>query len=84
MTRTELELKIDALENKLMDAKIDCNMKDERIAELEKQVREYRFQIRELEIGTQTMRTLKLEQEEETFDPRESGIFHKDTWSNAR
>ena len=84
MTHDELELKIDTLERKLMDAHIDINMKDERIAELEKQIREYRFQIRELEVGTQTMRTLALEEEEETFDPRESGVFHKDTWSNAR
>jgi hypothetical protein len=84
MTQNELQAKIDSLESKLMDAKIDCNMKDGRIAELEKQVCEYRFQIRELEIGTQTMHTLKLEEEEETFDPRESGVFHKDTWSNAR
>ena len=84
MTQEELELKIDSLERKLIDAQIDINMKDDRISELEKQIREYRFQIRELEIGTQTMRTLALEEEEETFDPRESGVFHKDTWSNAR
>ena len=80
----ELQTRIDELESQLMDARIDGNMKDQRIKELETQVREYRFQIREMEIGTQTMRTLALEGDEESFDPRESGVFHKDAWSNAR
>ncbi len=82
--REELQTQIDALESKLMDARIDLNMKDNRIRDLERQLREAQFKIRELEIGTQTMRTLALQDEEESFDPRESGVFNKDTWSNAR
>ena len=79
-----LRKKVEALESKLLDAQIDINMKNNRISDLERQLREAQFKIRELEVGTQTMRTLTLEGEEESFDPRESGVFHKDTWSNAR
>ena len=79
-----LRKKVEALESKLMDAQIDSNMKDNRIRDLERQLREAQFKIRELEMGTQTMRTLALQEEEQTFDPRESGVFHKDTWRGAR
>lgn len=79
-----LRRKVESLESKLMDAHVDLNMKDARISELEKQLREAQFKIRELEMGTQTMRTLALQEEEDSFDPRESGVFHKDTWRGAR
>ena len=76
---------IEALEQKLIDARIDINMKDARIEELERQLREARFQVRELEIGTQTMQTLALEGEEESFDPRSTGTFNSNAWKkNAR
>jgi hypothetical protein len=81
---SDVYARIDELESKLMDARIEMNMKDLRIKELERQLAEARYEIRNLEINTQTMRTLSLEGEEESFDPRESGIFRKDTWSNAR
>ena len=84
MTLEEHNLKIDQLQRELIDLRVDVNIKDDRILELEKQLRQAHFAIRELEIGTQTMRTLALAEDEASFDPRESGIFHKDTWRNAQ
>jgi predicted RNase H-like nuclease (RuvC/YqgF family) len=75
---------VDALQRKLIDAKVDLNIKDERIRELEKRLREAHSALRELEIGTQTMRTLALEGDEEDFDPRQTGTFSKDAWSKVR
>ena len=78
-----LNEQIEHLESQLMDAKIDLNMKDARIKDLEKQLRKAQFAIRELEIGTHTMRVLSLKEEEESFDPRETGTF-KSPWERAR
>lgn len=75
---------VDALQRKLIDAKVDLNIKDARILELEKRLREAHSALRELEIGTQTMRTLALEGDEEDFDPRQTGTFSKDAWSKVR
>jgi len=76
--------KIDMLQRELIDARVDINIKDERIRELEKQLREAHFAIRELEIGTQTMQTLALEDDEESFDPRQTGAFDSNIWSKTR
>lgn len=72
---------VDALQRKLIDAKVDLNIKDERIRVLEKQLREAHSALRELEIGTQTMRTLALVEDEDAFDPRQTGTFNKNVWS---
>jgi len=76
--------KIDQLQRELIDARVDINIKDERIRELEKQLRKAQFAIRELEIGTQTMRTLALAEDEESFDPYATGEFRADRWRNAQ
>jgi len=75
---------IDALQRELIDARVDINIKDERIQELEKQLRKAQFAIRELEIGTQTMRTLALQEEEDSFDPYSTGKFKTDVWSRSQ
>ena len=75
---------IDQLERELIDARVDINIKDERIRVLEKELRQAQFALRELEIGTQTMRTLTLEGDEESFDPRATGSFKTDAWRKAR
>lgn len=75
---------IDSLQRELANARVDINIKDERIRELEKQLREARFETRELEIGTQTMQALALDAGEENFDPRQTGTFNKDAWSKVR
>lgn len=84
MTLEEHNLQIDKLQRELIDARVDINIKDERIRELEKELRKAQFAIRELEVGTMTMRTLALKEEEESFDPYATGEFKRDNWSNAR
>ena len=84
MTLEDHNAKIDALQRELIDARVDLNIRDERIRELEEALRKARFQIRELEIGTLTMQTLTLEEDEEDFDPRATGTFNKNIWSKTR
>ena len=79
-----LSEQIEHLESQLLDARIDVNMKDARIKTLEEDLRKVHARIRELEIGTQTMQTLALEEVEEGFDPRASGTFNSSIWSKAR
>lgn len=75
---------IDQLERELIDARVDINIKDERIRELEKQLRNAHAALRELEIGTQTMRTLALVEDEDVFNPRQTGTFRTDAWNKVR
>jgi hypothetical protein len=75
---------INVLQGKLIDAKVDMNIKDERIRVLEKELRVAQFAVRELEIGTMTMQTLSLQEEEEDFDPRQTGTFSSDAWKRTR
>ena len=75
---------LDSIQRELADARVDINIKDDRIRELEKLLREARFENHELEIGTQTMRTLALEVDEKDFDPRATGEFRTDRWGTAK
>lgn len=75
---------IDQLERELIDVRVDINIKDERIRGLEKQLRNAHTALRELEIGTQTMRTLALVEDEDVFNPRQTGAFNKNIWSKTR
>ena len=75
---------INVLQGKLISARVDMNIKDARIEELEKQLRKAHSAIRELEIGTQTMQTLSLQEEEEDFDPRQTGAFDSSVWRRTR
>lgn len=86
MTHEKMQETIEVLESKLLDAQVECNIRGNRIADLERQLHEANSKIRELEVGTQALRTLSIEsEEEESFDPRESGVFrYRDNWSNAR
>ena len=84
MTVTAHHDEIDRLQRELIDARVDLNIKDERIRELEAKLRKAQFAIRELEIGTQTMRTLALAEEEDSFDPRATGEFKTDLWRHRR
>jgi hypothetical protein len=80
----DLVEEINVLQRELINAKVDLNIKDGRIRELETQLRKAQFAIRELEIGTQTMQTLSLQEEEENFDPRQTGAFDSNVWRKAR
>ena len=83
-TFEKLNEQIDVLQRKLIDAKVDLNIKDERIRVLEKELRVAYFKIREFEIGTQTMQTLSLQEDEDSFDPRQTGTFNSDVWRKTR
>ena len=87
MTEHELHGKINALESQLIDAKVDLNISEEKVRELEKELKEANARIRELECDTMTVQTLSLEElqvEDESFDPRATGCFNKDAWGNVR
>lgn len=87
MTQIELQAQIDALESKLMDANVDMNIKDQRIRQLENDLAAARAQIRDYEVGTQTMRKLQIlgdSDDDNGFDPRQSGVYRKDTWEKVR
>lgn len=84
MSEQELHARIFALESQLVDAKVDLNISEDRVRELEKELKEANDRIRQLERDTMTVQTLSLEGEEETFDPYESGVFNKNVWSKAR
>ena len=87
MTEQELRSRIDALENQLIDAKVDLNISEEKRRQLEKELMEANARIRELERDTMTVQTLSLEElqvEDESFDPRATGRFNKDAWGNVR
>lgn len=83
-TVDELNEQIDGLQRELIDAKVDLNIKDDRIRTLEKDLRIARNAVRELEIGTHTMRTLALEEDESDFDPYATGEYNTNRWRNAR
>lgn len=87
MSYMTLMEQIDKLENELLDARIDLNVKDLRIQQLEKDLAAARDEVRELQIGTQTMRRLQIlgdSDDDNGFDPRRSGVYRKNTWEKVR
>jgi hypothetical protein len=86
MTEQELHARVNALENQLIDAKVDLNISEEKRRKLEAELAEANARIRELERDTMTVQTLSLEalQEEESFDPRATGAFRKDAWERVK
>jgi len=82
-----LEADIQRLKNIAVDLKVDLNIRDTRILELEKELAEARRQIRHMEIGTQTMAKLEIldiNTEEESFNPRQTGRFKKNPWEKVK
>jgi len=80
----ELHMQINSLQRELADAHVDLNIKDDRIRELEKELRRVQYSIREFEIDERTIETLALETEEESFDPYATGEFNVNRWRNVR
>ena len=83
-TVDELNEQVDALQRELIGARVDLNIKDDRIRTLEKELRVARFAVRDMEIGTHTMQTLTLEADESDFDPYATGEYNTNRWRNAR
>ena len=86
MTHTELLAKLGLAQREVANLKVDVNLKDTRIRNLEKQLRDARAEVRGYEQGTQTMRKLQILSESDDdngFDPRATGAF-KSPWERAR
>ena len=79
-TIEQLNEQVDVLQRELIDAKVDNNIKDDRIRQLEQRLKDAYAKIREYEIGTLTMRTLALEEESDAFNPRQTGTFNSHVW----
>ena len=76
MTEQELHAKIDALEGQLIDARVDLNISEDKVRKLERELAEANARIRQLERDTVTVQTLSLDDEDATFDPRNTGQFY--------
>jgi len=86
MTHAELLEKLGLAQQQIVDLKVDNSIKDTRISELEKSLREARAEVRGYELGTQTMRKLQIlgdSDDNDGFDPYETGAF-KSPWERAR
>lgn len=86
MTHTELLAKLGLVQQQVADLKVGVSIRDTRIAELEKDLREARAAVRGYELGTQTMRKLQIlgdSDDNDGFDPYETGAF-KSPWERAR
>ena len=86
MTHTELLAKLGLVQQQVVDLKVDVSLKDTRIRNLEKQLREARAEVRGYEQGTQTVRKLQIlgeSDDDNGFDPRATGAF-KSPWERAR
>lgn len=83
----ELEDQIDRLRRIAIDLKVTINIRDAKIRDLERELLTERRQVRSMEVGTQTMEKLAILGESEDdngFDPRQTGTFSKDIWNKVR
>jgi chromosome segregation ATPase len=82
----ELEANIERYKTIANTLKVDLNMRDARIRDLERELAAARREIRSLEVGTQTMQKLEIlgdSDDDDGFDPRATGTF-KSPWERAR
>ena len=78
----ELEDTIERLKRIAVDLKVDLNIRDARIRDLERQLLEERRQVRSLEVNTQTVQKLEILGESEDDNggsPYDTGRF-KSPW----
>ena len=86
-TIKDLEMQIDRLKRIAIDLKVDLNIRDDKIRELERELLYERRQVRSLEVGTQTMAKLEIlgkSKDDNGFDPRQTGTFDKKIWEKVR
>ncbi len=82
----ELEAQIERLNRIAIDLKVDLNIRDAKIRELERQLAEAHTRERSLVVGTQTMSKLEILDESDDDngqDPRET-VQYRNPWENAR
>ena len=80
----ELEAQIERLKRIAIDLKVDINIRDAKIRELESELLNERRQVRSLEVGTQTMEKLRIIDDEDSCDPRATGEYNVNRWRNVR
>ena len=83
----DLEDQIDRLKRIAIDLKVDLNIRDDRIRELERQLLNERRQVRSLEVGTQTMNKLEIlgvSLDDDGTDPYATGQFKRSPWEKVR
>ena len=82
----ELEAQIERYKNIAIGLKVDLNIRDARIRDLERQLLDESRQVRSLELNTQEVKKLEileLSEDEEGFDPYETGQFNS-PWEKTR
>jgi len=82
----ELEEKIERLRNIAIELKVDLNIRDQKIRDLERQLAEAHRRERDLVRGTQTMSKLEIlgeSDDDDGFDPRQTGTFNS-PWAKVR
>lgn len=84
MTYEELLKELGLVRIELDDTRIDLNIERSKNERLTTELTQANRKVRELERSTMTIETLSLEGDEPSFDPRESGVYRKDTWSKVR
>ena len=88
MTHIELLQKLGLAQREVANLKVDVNLKDTRIRELEKQLRAARAEVRGYETGTQTMRKLEIlgdSNDNDGSNPYNTGKFDSNrAWSKVR
>ena len=69
-----------------VDLKVDLNIRDARIKELETELRKAHAELREQVRSTQTMRKLEILQSDDDtgVSPYDTGILRKSPWENVR
>lgn len=78
MDTKALQAEIDRLQGQLIDVKVDLNIEQQRTEQLERDLAEARAQVKAYELGTQTMRKLRIlgeSDDDNGYDPRETGQF---------
>ena len=82
----ELEAQIERYKTIAIGLKVDLNIRDERIRDLERELLNERRQVRSLEVGTQTIAKLEIlgeSEDDDGFDPRQTGTF-RSPWEKVR
>ncbi|MCK5615412.1 hypothetical protein KAR91_76825 [Candidatus Pacearchaeota archaeon] len=81
----DLEKQIERLKRIAVDLKVDLNIRDAKIRELERELLNERRQVRSLEVGTQTMRKLEIlgeSKDDNGGSPYDTGRF-KSPWEKV-
>ena len=77
---------MDTKDTIIADLQVDINILQEKVKQVTRERDEARNEVRRHELGTQTMRKLRILGEDDAggFDPRETGAFPRNVWEKAR